>query len=356
MADILGCGKELHRIASHPYIGREDVLDKSRKKKIIGELNKTRKNSRKDPLKVTYYFQVHNTGEPASGLADTARMILEHGTLKPWKAEGGSADRKPENYDEFMSWIEDIALLGYNQREKLESGLIQIAYPSVFFSKRADKEMPFAQMMTAIAGEPVSAFSFYQGAKILDVEYPAALKKLFPRSVWPHDRIRKYLCLKPKDPIIGTIVKPKTGLTPALFSKSVLDAALAGAGFTKADENMHLTLKDVGKYVGRVVKDLKTAGFDLGRSAAPKGKRFLFAPHITTDSENISDYAEAALEAGANALMFSPYYGGGFLKMAEIIRKFDVPVYAHTAGMNMSAGCLTWGFDPRVMYVLAAFF
>jgi len=95
---------------------------------------------------------------------------------------------------------------------------------------------------------------------------------------------------------------------------------------------MHLTLKDVSRYVGRVTKDLQAHGFDLGRGARPGGRRFLFAPHITTDADRLRDYARAAIEAGANALMFSPYYSGGFFKMAEIVEEFDVPVYAHTAG------------------------
>jgi len=57
-----------------------------------------------------------------------------------------------------------------------------------------------------------------------------------------------------------------------------------------------------------------------------------------------------------NALMFSPYYGGGFPLMAELSHRHDVPVYAHTAGMNVWTGCPTWGFDPRVTYLLAGLF
>jgi ribulose-bisphosphate carboxylase large chain len=68
------------------------------------------------------------------------------------------------------------------------------------------------------------------------------------------------------------------------------------------------------------------------------------------------DYARAAVEAGANALMFSPYYGGGFPLMAEITAAHDVPVYAHTAGMNVVTGCATWGLDPRITYSLAALY
>ena len=200
----------------------------------------------------------------------------------------------------------------------------------------------------AMASEPFSAFSFYQGARLVDVKLPRELLQRFPRRRWPHSRVREYLGIGPGEPIIGTIVKPKTGLTPELFSRSVVEAARAGARFTKADENMHLTLADVPRYVGRVVKDLEAAGFDLGRSAQPKGKRFIFAPHITTDADRMADYARAAVEAGANALMFSPHYGGGFPLMAEIIERHDVPVYAHTAGHERLHGIAHLGLrSPR---------
>jgi ribulose 1,5-bisphosphate carboxylase large subunit-like protein len=143
---------------------------------------------------------------------------------------------------------------------------------------------------------------------------------------------------------------------PITFSRSVEEAAPAGARLTKADENMHLTLAEVSRYVGRAVKDLESAGFDLGKAEHPRKRRFLFAPHITTDADCIGEYAKAAVEAGANALMFSPYYGGGFPVMAEIIERHDVPVYAHTTGMNVTMGSPTWGIDPRLMYLLAGLY
>jgi ribulose 1,5-bisphosphate carboxylase large subunit-like protein len=42
--------------------------------------------------------------------------------------------------------------------------------------------------------------------------------------------------------------------------------------------------------------------------------------------------------------------------MADIIEKHDVPVYAHTAGMNVTTGSPTWGIDPRVTYMLAGLY
>ncbi len=354
--DIIGNGRALRRQRAHPYVGTSTASTAKQSTDAVARLNEGRENSRGPAVGVTYWFEVAHEGAPLEGIINAAKMVLEHGTLKPWHQEGDPSSRKPAGYDEFMSWATDIRLLGHNATEGVETGLVTIAYPLSFFDKRGDGRIPLAQLFMSMASEPFSAFSFYQGARIVDVTFPRALLDRFPARRWPHSRVRDYLGIGADEPIIGTIVKPKTGLTPELFSRSVMEAALAGARFTKADENMHLTVAEVARYVGRVVKDLESAGFDLGRSEHPQKKRFLFAPHITTDADCIRDYAKAAVEAGANALMFSPYYGGGFPVMAEIIEKHDVPVYAHTAGMNVTTGSPTWGIDPRVMYLLAGLY
>ena len=351
---ILGCGDDLARRKAHPYAGRAPITPPDEKRKVLASLNKGRDNGRGEAVEVVYYFEVVHHGAPLDGIANAARMVLEHGTLKPWSMEGDPSTQKPADYDEHMSWATDIGLLGHNGHEGVESGLVTIAYPLKFFDKRGDGKPPLAQLFMSIASEPFSAFSFYQGARIVDVRIPPGLRARFLGQRWSHRRVRDYLGLRDDEPLIGTIVKPKTGLGPELFSRCVVDAARAGASFTKADENLHLELRDVPRYVGRVVHDLQAAGFDLGREGAPRGRRFLFAPHITADPDRIFEYARAAVESGANALMFSPYYSGGFLALEDVAERFDVPVYAHTAGMNVQCGSPTWGIDPRVMYLLSA--
>ncbi|MHB1485791.1 MAG: RuBisCO large subunit C-terminal-like domain-containing protein [Saccharofermentanales bacterium] len=354
---IIGTGKYLKKLPEHPYIGQNQIGTTVKSEDVIKDLNLYRDNSRGTNVEVDYYFEVENDGNMMDGLKNAAKMILEHGTLKPWHNEGDANTPKPSGYDDFMSWATDIKLLGYNKNERLEAGIITIAYPLAFFDKASNDRFPLSQLMMAIASEPFSAFSFYRGAKIIDVRLPDELTKRLPGIVWSHARVRDYLKISQNEPIIGTIVKPKTGLTPELFSRSVVQAALAGAKFTKADENMHLTLSQVPEFVGRTVEDLKKAGFDLGKpNEKPNGSRFIFAPHITAQPDEMMDYARLAIEAGANALMFSPYYGGGFQMLEEIVRKFDIPVYSHTAGMNVFTGSHTWGIDSSVMYKFAAYF
>ncbi len=342
---------------THPYIGRKSISTPEQENTIIAKLNEGRCNPETEMADVTYYYEVEHHGKAMEGLANAAKMIIEHGTVKVWQSEGTGDFQKPDFFDRNMSVVKSISLFEHDEKKGIESGKITIGYPLYFFDKVSENRVPYAQLMMAIASEPFSAFSFYRAAKIIDITFPDSLRRRFPENAWPHRRVREYLGIGEDEPIIGTIVKPKTGLTPEIFSASVVEAALAGARFTKADENMHLRLEEVGPYVSRVVQDLQDAGFDLGKGAPAAGKkRFLFAPHITSAPEDMWKYAEAAVKAGANALMFSPYYGGGFELMGEISRKFDVPVYAHTAGMNVYTGCPTWGIDSSVMYRFAALY
>lgn len=353
---ILGAGAELPKRRAHPYIDRPGQATAEQKRRALQWLNEGRFAVPQPYTRVTYYFELRTDDAPLVALTRAAKMVLEHGTLKPWSVEGRAETPKPAGYDEHMSWAVDIELLGYHGVAGMESGLVEIAYPLPFFDKRPDRCFPLAQWLMAIASEPYSAFSFYEGSKIVDFCLPPELAARLPGPRWSHRRVREYLQIDENEPIVGTIVKPKTGLTPDLFARCVVEAARAGAHFTKADENMHLALAEVPRYVGHAVKALRDAGFDLSQNAATKGRRFLFAPHITTDADLLCDYAEAAVEAGANALMFSPHHGGGFLKMAEVADRFDVPVYAHTAGMNVATGAINQGIDPRVVYVLSGHF
>lgn len=325
--------------------------------KAITRLNRGRTGVRGPSVRALYRYRVQTDKPPMVQLEQAAKMLLEHGTVKPWQQEGDARWQKPAGYDANMAWISGFRLNWHDAARGEECGEFAVEYPLAFFDKAGREGIPLAQLMMAVASEPFSAFSFYRGAKLLDLVFPEELQARFPGQAWPHRRVREYLGLDEAEPIIGTIVKPKAGLTPELFSSSVVEAALAGAQFVKADENLHLTLEEIPVYVGRTVSDLLAAGFDLGKGPPIQGKkRFLFAPHITANPEQMVPAARAAVEAGANALMFSPYYGGGFDLMGQLSRMFDVPVYAHTAGMNVTSGSSDWGIDASIYYRLAALF
>jgi len=339
----------------HPYIARPRIETAEERRDALARVNSGRASGTSAFLEVRYYVAVDLRERPLAGLENAARMILEHGTAKPWEAEGPAHEPKPPGYDANLAWATDLGLYAHDRESGVEEGCFALAYPLPFFD-RGDGEFPLAQLLMACASEPAAAFSFYRASRIVDIRMPPELTARLPRTPWPHSRVRAYLGLGSEDPIIGTIVKPKTGLTPELFSRSVADAAAAGARFTKADENCHLTRSELQAYVRATVQALDRAGFDLSTGDPGRRPRFLFAPHITSGPSTLLERARVAVGEGANALMFSPYYSGGFSVLAEVASRIDVPVYAHTAGMNQLTGSWSWGFDPATMYVLAARF
>jgi len=334
--------------AEHPYIGKTFLRNKAAEKKILNKVNKGR-DYKGDAVVTTYYLTATPLkGTIFSALEHAVDMMLIHATTESWPGPG----KEPAGYVKHMSYLDEIKFLEAGRR--CESAMIRIATPLPFFDKG---KLPLAQLRMAIQSEPFNAFSGFT-ARVVDFELPEKLRRKFIGQVWSHGRVRKYLGVRGNEPIIGTIVKPKW-LPAKLFAESVTRAAIGGALFIKADENLHLTRQELAHYVKVTVGMLEKNGFDLSRKPKSRKKRILFAPHITTNPSEILEYARVAVDNGANALMFSPHFAGDFGVISEIYgmgAKYCVPVYAHTAGMNRFCGdpSYTSGEDPRVVYLLAA--
>jgi len=336
-------------MSDHPYIDKTFLKMPSIEKRILNKVNKGR-TYRGEAVTTTYYLTSKiRKGEPLfSGIEHAIDMMLIHGTVEVWPGPG----KEPSGYRKHMSWLKEVKFL--TRTSRIESAMIKIATPLDFFDKT---KLPLAQIRMAAETEPFNAFIDFT-ARVVDYDFSLKLKKKFLGQVWPHKRVREYLKVGHNEPIIGTIVKPKW-LPPKLFAESVTRAALGGALFIKSDENLHLSKKEVAIYVKETVNMLKQNGFDLSRNPKRDKKRMLFAPHLTTNPQEILEYAKVAVDSGANALMFSPHFAGDFGIIQEIYRmgdKYKVPIYAHTAGMNKSCGDPEYrcGEDSRAVYFLAA--
>ena len=353
MREYLGTGKLLNIVNEHPYIGRPFLKREKVEKRILNNVNKGRAYRGK-AVETTYYLTAKSKREGYNfeGIEDAASKMLIHGTTENWPGP----EEEPSEYKKHMSWLKEVKLLGLNSKKGIESALITISTPLEFFDTLSDT-VPLAQLRMATQSEPFNGFRDFT-ARIVDYRFPREFKNRFLGQIWPHKRIRGYLGIGGKEPIIGTIVKPKW-LPADLFAKNVTEAALSGALFVKSDENLHLTKEELAKYVALTIKMLKESGFDLSPNPKPDKKRILFAPHITANPFDILKYAKIAVDNGANTLMFSPHFSGDFeviRKIYEMGDRYKVPIYAHTAGMNRYCGDPNYsaGEDPKVVYLLAA--
>jgi len=353
MGEYLGTGKLLNMVSEHPYLGQPFLKREKAEKRIFENVNKGR-IYRGKAVETTYYLTAKSKKEEYNfeGIEDAISKMLIHGTTENWPGH----EKEPSEYKKHMSYLKEVKFLGLNSEKVIESAMITISTPLEFFDTLPDV-VPLSQLRMATQSEPFNGFADFT-ARVVDYHFPEEFKNKFLGQLWPHKRIREYLGISEKEPIIGTIVKPKW-LPADLFAKRVTDAALSGALFVKSDENLHLTKKELANYVALTVKMLKENGFDLSFDSKPGRKRILFAPHITVNPFDILEYAKIAVDNGANALMFSPHFSSDF----EVIRKiyemgdgYKVPIYAHTAGMNRYCGDPNYsaGDDPKVVYLLAA--
>jgi ribulose-bisphosphate carboxylase large chain len=112
----------------------------------------------------------------------------------------------------------------------LEKNLVWIAYPWRLFDRIGNVQ----NILTYIVGN-VLGMKEVSGLKLLDVWFPPAMMEQYDGPSYTLDDMRKYLGVYGR-PILGTIIKPKMGLTSAEYAEVCYDFWVGGGDFVKNDE------------------------------------------------------------------------------------------------------------------------
>lgn len=126
--------------------------------------------------------------------------------------------------------------------------IAKITYPSELFE---DNSIP--QILSSIAGN-IFSMKILENLRLLDVSFPEKVIKKFKGPKFGIYGIRKLFKLN-KRPLIGTIVKPKVGLTAEKHAKVAYDSWIGGCDLVKDDEN--LTNQKFNKFEKRARLTLK---------------------------------------------------------------------------------------------------
>lgn len=108
--------------------------------------------------------------------------------------------------------------------------LVWIAYPWRIFDRGGNVQ----NIMTYIAGN-IFGMSEVIALKLLDVWFPQSFLDQFDGPSYNIYDVKKYLGITDR-PILGTIVKPKIGLTPTEFARVCYEFWKGGGDFVKFDE------------------------------------------------------------------------------------------------------------------------
>ncbi len=112
----------------------------------------------------------------------------------------------------------------------LKRSLVWIAYPWRIFDRGGNIQ----NILTFIVGN-VLGMKEINALKLLDVWFPAAMLKHYDGPSYTLDELRKYLKVYGR-PILGTIIKPKIGLTAPEYAKVCYHFWAGGGDFVKNDE------------------------------------------------------------------------------------------------------------------------
>ncbi len=108
--------------------------------------------------------------------------------------------------------------------------LVWIAYPWRLFDRGGNVQ----NILTYIVGN-VLGMKQISALKLLDVWFPPAMLEQYDGPSYTLDDMKKYLGIKNR-PVLGTIIKPKMGLTSAEYAEVCYDFWVGGGDFVKNDE------------------------------------------------------------------------------------------------------------------------
>lgn len=111
-----------------------------------------------------------------------------------------------------------------------KSNSVWIAYPWRLFDRGGNVQ----NILTYLVGN-VLGMKEIKALKLLDIWFPPAMLEQYDGPSYTLDDMRKYLNVYDR-PILGTIVKPKMGLTSAEYAEVAYDFWVGGGDFVKNDE------------------------------------------------------------------------------------------------------------------------
>ncbi len=275
-----------------------------------------------DHFLATYYI------ETQGDLRRVAEAIAEIETTSPWLGTG----QPTELFERCRGVVGEVREFAPGKGE------IDILFPIINLNL---EEAAFPSLWLTMIGGGTHALIAYEKSRLLDFRLPPAVLQHFPGPAFGPQGTRELLGAGPQELMIGTIVKPTAGLTPAEVADICYQAAAGGMRFIKDDEKMLNTAYcPLAPRVRAVTEALRRAEDETGR-------KVIYAPHITTAPEHLLDNAHIALENGANALMVN-FFAAGFNSLQTLREQIapHVPIYAHCGGKEAFGRAPGQGVDP----------
>lgn len=198
-----------------------------------------------------------------------------------------------------------------------KAGIVRIAYHSDLF-----EEGNVPQILSSIAGN-VFGLSSLKNLRLQDVSFPKKIVKSFSGPRMGVDGVRKLLSIHDR-PLVGTIVKPKLGLTAKQHAQVAYNAWIGGIDCVKDDEN--LTSMNFNKFMERIDLTLKMRD----KAEQETGERKAYMPNITSETSEMIKRLRYVHDHGGNYIMVD-ILTAGFSALQTVRKNSVLPIHAHRA-------------------------
>ncbi len=210
----------------------------------------------------------------------------------------------------------------------MKKNLVWIAYPWRLFDRGGNIENILTYVIGNVLGMKEAA-----ALKLLDVWFPPAMLEQYDGPSYTLDDMKKYLGItKQKNrPVLGTIVKPKMGLTSAEYAEVCYDFWVGGGDFVKNDEPQ--SDQDFCPY-DKMVLHVKEA---MDKAVKETGKKKVHSFNVSaadfdTMIERCEMVRDAGFESGSYAFLIDGIFAGWTATQTLRRRYPDVFIHFHRAG------------------------
>ena len=177
------------------------------------------------------------------------------------------------------------------------------------------------QILSVIAGN-LFGLGAFKAVRLEDVTFPKSILEQFKGPKFGAEGIRQALH-RPEKPLVGTIVKPKIGLSPEKTAEYVYEAGSGGLTNSKDDETLvdqaFCPIEDRTVKVAEALDRLEEEGHYM-----------MHAVNVSTRSDRILELAEKVQGWGAREIMIDVITCGyGCLQALAEDPSIKVPIHVH---------------------------
>jgi ribulose-bisphosphate carboxylase large chain len=189
-----------------------------------------------------------------------------------------------------------------------KNGSITFAFP---LANLNIKEDGITQLLCHLMGGHLDIDAIRQ-CKLIDIEFPAKFLDAYKGPKFGIEGIRKYTGVVDK-PILGSIIKPKVGITKDKLLDIVKELVDGGVDFIKEDEIMsNPAICPLQERVGYIMKYVNS-----------QKRKVVYAVCINSDYPYFLERAKAVYESGGNAIHLNIWAGLGAYRA---LRDMELPL------------------------------